>query len=494
MNPLSSSRFVLLHRTKIVRSVLVGVSAGVLLTMAFGGCTKSSPPAPAQSNTPAPLPLPPPPPPPPATAATTLPQTLLGADAGIPAWAGQQQNEPFPVRQFLESRAAPADNAAPLYLAALAEISTAMYVSNPPASWPWDANNIPEKVRALDNAVGDLSDHDKLLQGSVSEADVESLLSKAQPALKRLDEAQQRPQCVFVNGIHYGSLYPHAQSARGFARLACIQLYHARLKGNFDEAEQAIRRTLRLSRDVRLRGALVVQLISYTLDETVLTGIADFTLSQQGLTAKDCDRLLALLSEHEREGVSATDEGLRMEYVTTRTTLDWLRQGHVPPGQQPVQANWPAEIAACNMAFADALALAAEPYDRAKMDEWDKREVSKAKSQNAILTPTFLPAIEGCLGAFIQERARLAGVECLTAVRRYALTHGSLPDTLEVATREAGLKAVPTDPYSGGPMHYTVIDKKPVVYSVGYDRKDDGGTVDWDNGKQPGDFIFHIRE
>ena len=48
----------------------------------------------------------------------------------------------------------------------------------------------------------------------------------------------------------------------------------------------------------------------------VLTGIADFTLGQQGLTAKDCDRLLALLAEHEREAVSLADEGLRMEYIS----------------------------------------------------------------------------------------------------------------------------------------------------------------------------------
>jgi len=111
-----------------------------------------------------------------------------------------------------------------------------------------------------------------------------------------------------------------------------------------------------------------------------------------------------------------------------------------------------------------------------------------------VLTPTILPAIDTVLEAITRGRARLAGVEYLTAVRRYALTHGSLPDNLELATREAGLKAVPTDPYSGGPMHYKVIDKKPGVYSVGYDREDDAGTVDWDNGKQPGDFIFHIRE
>ena len=184
-----------------------------------------------------------------------------------------------------------------------------MYVANPPASWPWDQNKIPEYVRELDRAVGNLSDRDKLLQGSVSEADVESLLAKAEPALKKLDEAQQKPRCVFVTGINIWSLMPHAQSARKFGFLACIQLYHARVKGSFGEAEQAVRRTLRLSRNLRLRGAVIFQLISNNLDATVLTGITDFTLGQQGLTAKDCDRLLALLAEHEREAVSTPMKG-----------------------------------------------------------------------------------------------------------------------------------------------------------------------------------------
>jgi hypothetical protein len=496
MTPFSFVRFALFHQGSAVRSIVVGVSAGIVLTMAFSGCTKPSSPASAKAN--APVPPPPPPPPPPSSSAAegSLAQILPNADIVIPAWAGQQPSEPFPVRQFLESRVAPADNAAPLCLAALAEISPGMYVSNPPASWPWDGKQVPEQVRKVDNAIAELCDNDKLLQGAVSEAAIESLSADSQTAIKKLDEAQQKPRCVFGAGIRIDSLLLHAHSARGFARLACIQLYHARAKGNFDEAEQAIRRTLRLSRDLRPGGALVTQLVSITMDAMVLTGIADFTLSQKGLTAKDCDRLLALLSEHERDAVSAAEEGLRMEYVMSRNTMALLQTGRMPSSpllHVPPQVNWPAEIAACDMAFADVLALAAKPYDRAQTEGWDKREVAKVKSQNAVLTARFL-CDEPCLVAFTRERARLAGVECLTAVRRYALTHGSLPDNLEVATREAGLKAVPTDPFSGGPMQYKVIDGKPVVYSVGKDQKDDGGAVDWNNGQQPGDFVFRIRE
>jgi hypothetical protein len=509
MKSLSRSRSVPFDQTHLVRPVVVGVSAGVLLLMVFSGCTKGPSPESVQVNAPVP-PASPLPPPDPATAG--LPQMLPDADAAIPAWAGQQPNEPFPVRQFLESRAIPANNAAPLYFAALAEISPEVYMPNPPASWPWDQNKKPERVMHLGNAIGDLSDRDKLMDESASEKDVESLLTEAQTALKKLDEAQQRPRCVFVAGMRFDSLLPHIQATRAFARLASIQLYDARLKKNFDEAEPAVRRVLRLSRDIRPRGCLVAQLVSYTLDGIILGGIADFTLGQPELKAKDCDHLLALLSEHEREAVSSAEEGLRVEYITLRNTLDSLQQGRISARsfaqligagldgsqaagleQRLAQVNWQAEITACNSAFADALALAAAPYDRAQTSGWSAKEISKVKSENVFLAPLLFPAVEAFLEATQRGRAQLAGMQCLTAVRRYALTHDSLPESLEVAVRKAGLAAVPTDPYSGGPMHYKVIDGKPVVYSVGNDRKDDGGETDWDHGKKPGDFIFHIR-
>jgi hypothetical protein len=222
-----------------------------------------------------------------------------------------------------------------------------------------------------------------------------------------------------------------------------------------------------------------------------------------------------LLLEHEREAISSAEEGVRMEYIVLRNTFDSLQQGRLSPKQfaqiitidfglntleaadieqQVNRTNWDVEIAACNTAFGAAMVLATAPYDQALISQWSKVEIPRVKAQNTKLTLLLMPALDSFFEGIERDRVRLAGIQCLTAVRRYALTHGSLPNDLEVATREAGLKAVPTDPYSGGPMLYKVIDNKPIVYSVGYDRKDDGGVVDWDNGKKPGDFIFRIRE
>jgi hypothetical protein len=292
-----------------------------------------------------------------------------------------------------------------------------------------------------------------------------------------------------------------------------VQLFHAHAKGNFGDAEQAIQRILRLSRDLRPRGMMVNQLVSINLDSAALNGITDFTLGQKGLTAKDCDRLLALLTEQEREAASCADEGLRMEYVTMRNTLHILQQRGMSPQefanlvasegitsdarsleQRLAQVDWQNEISAFDTAFAGVIALAATPNDTARIKQWNEDDIAKVKAKNAFVALILLPNVDAFLGAVVRHQAQLAGVECLTAVRRYALKHGSLPEDLEVAAKEVGLKAVPTDPYSGGPMHYKIIDGKPVVYSVGSDGKDDGGTVDWNYGKQPGDFIFRIRD
>jgi len=89
-----------------------------------------------------------------------------------------------------------------------------------------------------------------------------------------------------------------------------------------------------------------------------------------------------------------------------------------------------------------------------------------------------------------RARTNLAALQMLVALKRYEITHGHLPANLDTAAGETALKTIPTDPYSQSPLKYSVINGKPTIYSVGKDLKDDGGKVDWNLGKQPGDFLF----
>jgi hypothetical protein len=95
--------------------------------------------------------------------------------------------------------------------------------------------------------------------------------------------------------------------------------------------------------------------------------------------------------------------------------------------------------------------------------------------------PQLLGALSGPLDSF-QKLARifhhgLAFLRCgivAVAVERFRLANGRWPGQLE----ELGpgfLSKVPTDPFDGQPLRYRRLKNGVIIYTVGEDRKDDGG-------------------
>jgi hypothetical protein len=64
---------------------------------------------------------------------------------------------------------------------------------------------------------------------------------------------------------------------------------------------------------------------------------------------------------------------------------------------------------------------------------------------------------------------------CAVSLKRYFLRHGNFPSTLDALVPEL-LPSVPIDYMDGRPMKYRLrTDGSFALYSVGQDRKDDGG-------------------
>lgn len=90
------------------------------------------------------------------------------------------------------------------------------------------------------------------------------------------------------------------------------------------------------------------------------------------------------------------------------------------------------------------------------------------------------------------QQTRLRLLICKLAIRCYQLDHGRLPDALTDLVPKY-LDTVPTDPYNGKPIVYRPDSAGPMLYSVGPDRRDDGGkqlkrmasTLTW-----PGDVLL----
>jgi len=71
--------------------------------------------------------------------------------------------------------------------------------------------------------------------------------------------------------------------------------------------------------------------------------------------------------------------------------------------------------------------------------------------------------------------ARVRATGCLLAIARYRCDHQKLPAALEELVGDY-LAAVPADPFTGAALIYKQDEKGFQVYSVGRDRKDDGGS------------------
>jgi len=99
----------------------------------------------------------------------------------------------------------------------------------------------------------------------------------------------------------------------------------------------------------------------------------------------------------------------------------------------------------------------------------------KATSKVHILLHEFMPAFSRVITINIRSIAQLRTARVALAIQRYRLATGNLPDTL-ADLMPTYLDAVPEDPFDGRELRYEKLETGFVVYSIGEDRRDDGGT------------------
>jgi hypothetical protein len=87
-----------------------------------------------------------------------------------------------------------------------------------------------------------------------------------------------------------------------------------------------------------------------------------------------------------------------------------------------------------------------------------------------------LPAYDGVRHGYARLQGEREGVLIGLALELYRREHGNWPATL-VELSPRWLPELPVDRITGEPLKYKIIDNRPVVYSVGVDRIDDGGKL-----------------
>jgi hypothetical protein len=95
-----------------------------------------------------------------------------------------------------------------------------------------------------------------------------------------------------------------------------------------------------------------------------------------------------------------------------------------------------------------------------------------------------VPATEKLRNTIVTADGRRDGVLIGIALELYHREHGAWPKSLEELSPR-WLPSLPVDRITGDPLHYKIVDDRPVVYSVGINKVDEGGRVPFDSDGKP---------
>jgi hypothetical protein len=121
-------------------------------------------------------------------------------------------------------------------------------------------------------------------------------------------------------------------------------------------------------------------------------------------------------------------------------------------------------------------------HDTVAPQKFDKAtcEVGKLirpQSPYKLLAAIAIPNYSKALQTLARDQTLVNEAQIVCALERYRLVHGEYPETLDMLVPQF-IEKLPHDLIGGGPLHYRrTADGKFLLYSVGWNETDDGGTA-----------------
>ena len=246
------------------------------------------------------------------------PPSLPGAVTRPPDWIGD--TAPFDVNAFFAAPP-PEENAAPLYLDALFEFGKEVAICFPEGpERDRRTQAAQERMKKLGEMITALRDDAR----EVSAEAIDALLALYDEGFVKLARAQERPRCVFQTALGYTARVPPRHGRSPCRPRPRLKVRREPEQGSLIRATNDLSRLLRLSRDLRPRGFLIVDFVSISLDRTAIDDIVLPLLADPALTVQHCDRILALLAEHEARSMDMLHRGTaRSTSPAERPSATW---------------------------------------------------------------------------------------------------------------------------------------------------------------------------
>ncbi|MDB6125000.1 MAG: hypothetical protein JWQ71_3993 [Pedosphaera sp.] len=349
-------------------------------------------------------------------------------------------------------------------------------------------------------------------------------LEKYKPVLDELRAASKRPYSRF--NINYqdniAMLIPHMAVLKPISRIYALQ---ASAELALDQNEQAladVRMVLYLGDSIKTEPFLISKLVRVALlqqaYQPVWEGLQEHKWSEAQLA-----ELQQMFSNY--NFIAETADALRGERALFNGAMDQIRtdrkvgymqaisnSGRSDDAHAAVLYLTPGAIFYWNQLkisqiFQEVILPIVTPAERRVHPELGTDQKMEEKVREGFypyrfLAQQLLPAISKATMkmAHAQSTADEAALAC--ALERYRLAHHQLPASLD-ELKPQFITQIPSDVFSGEPIKYRRIDETHfVLYSIGWNQKDDGGVTAMSKGSTPnielkeGDWVwpqYHSR-
>lgn len=421
-----------------------------------------------------------------------LPLTLLGLLLAAPfLYRGYRISrvpdigDPFDIEAFGTVQIAPADNAMTQYKLAAALLRSRSYTGPPESeneekTWNegWAHATLP----------------------------VQKWLDDNQPALAEWRKGTERSQAVLIQpkDFRFDSTLDVIQEAREFTRLARLQAERCAHEGDLEAAWGWLLASFRASRHVQQNGVLIQRLVGMAMFFSTADGTRRWA-AYPNVTAEMLRKALAEFREADQL-TPPNSVAMKAEYLVLRNTLRDIKSlsefvDDVPTGLQSpalfVMGEPELSLKVFQHVFANQLSELDKPkwsrvptaagvfklYDLPPgvTKSLPARELDKIV-ESAILARLTLPAYQQADVAMQREAARRSAVSLMLACQLYFRRHEDWPAKVENLVPDI-LAEPPVDPLgkSGELMRLKRAGDGLVIYCVGLNGNDDGGTI--------GDFV-----
>jgi hypothetical protein len=319
-----------------------------------------------------------------------------------------------------------------------------------------------------------------------------------------LDEASQVEHCAFAVDWDdpFGAVFPHLAQLRQAASMLDLRAQVSAADGNYDAALDDCALAVRLCKHVELEPTIISALVSQHIERMAVDSLEHLVSVGSALPPEACRRLADRLGQI--DNVEHSLRGLRTEIVLFgMPAVGLLRTGELSVSDlHALQQSGTVESRRWLRTILRVPALIARPVFNLNLTAYLRHMEGQieafgrpwAESRQAVagleagraqlrwyhtIAHLLTPALERMLWSRDRTTAKVrAGAVALAAIA-YEGERGRLPDSL--AELEAAGWELPADPFGGGEFHYRRKGEGFVVWSIGPDMDDDGGTTDYDD-------------